>query len=294
MDYQESFIHYLMYEKRNSSHTVTAYRNDLLQFVQFCAERAGEFDEKSVDRKMVRDWVVRLMEEGLTPRTVRRKVSTLKSFYKYMMRMGYVDSTPVTEIPLPKVRKKLPVFVEEQRLNHLLDDGFFSKGFSGDRDRLVIALLYGTGMRLGEILTLQVAQLDTGQCQIRVTGKRNKQRIIPFPMSMRSQINQYLNLREESFGTREGMVILTDKGEPAYEKLIYRIVHNYLSMVTLADKRSPHVLRHTYATHLLNKGADLNAVKELLGHSNLAATEVYTHNTFEKLHNVYQQAHPRG
>ncbi len=294
MDYQESFIHYLMYEKRNSSHTVTAYRNDLLQFVQFCAERAGEFDVKSVDRKMVRDWVVRLMEEGLTPRTVRRKVSTLKSFYKYMMRMGYAEFTPVMEIPLPKVRKKLPVFVEEQRLNHLLDDGFFGKGFCGERDKMVIALLYGTGMRLGEILTLQVPQLDTGQCQIRVTGKRNKQRIIPFPMSMQSQIIQYLNLREESFGTREGMVILTDKGEPAYEKLIYRIVHNYLSMVTLADKRSPHVLRHTYATHLLNKGADLNAVKELLGHSNLAATEVYTHNTFEKLHNVYQQAHPRG
>ncbi|HPJ78551.1 MAG TPA: tyrosine-type recombinase/integrase [Prolixibacteraceae bacterium] len=294
MDYQESFIAYLQYEKRDSSHTVTAYRKDLTQFAQFCAERAGAFDPGSVDRKLVRDWVVRLMEAGLTPRSVRRKISTLKSYYRFLMKMGHLESTPVTDIPLPKVRKKLPVFVEEPRLNHLLDDGFFGSDFPGIRDKLVITLLYGTGIRLSELLSLPVARVDLDQCQIKVEGKRNKERIIPFPMSMKGQIREYLECREALTGSEEGMLVVTDKGVPAYGKLIYRIVKNYLTRVTLAEKRSPHVLRHTYATHLLNKGADLNAVKELLGHANLAATEVYTHTTFEKLHGVYRQAHPRG
>lgn len=294
MDYQESFIAYLQYEKRDSSHTVTAYRKDLTQFAQFCAERAGAFDPGSVDRKLVRDWVVSLMEAGLTPRSVRRKISTLKSYYRFLMKMGHLESTPVTDIPLPKVRKKLPVFVEEPRLNHLLDDGFFGSDFPGIRDKLVITLLYGTGIRLSELLSLPVARVDLDQCQIKVEGKRNKERIIPFPMSMKGQIREYLECREALTGSGEGMLVVTDKGVPAYGKLIYRIVRNYLTRVTLAEKRSPHVLRHTYATHLLNKGADLNAVKELLGHANLAATEVYTHTTFEKLHGVYRQAHPRG
>mgnify|MGYP000968927734 CR=1 FL=1 len=294
MDYQESFIAYLQYEKRDSSHTVTAYRKDLTQFAQFCAERAGAFDPGSVDRKLVRDWVVSLMEAGLTPRSVRRKISTLKSYYRFLMKMGHLESTPVSGIPLPKVRKKLPVFVEEPRLNHLLDDGFFGSDFPGIRDKLVITLLYGTGIRLSELLSLPVARVDLDQCQIKVEGKRNKERIIPFPMSMKGQIREYLECREALTGSEEGMLVVTDKGVPAYGKLIYRIVKNYLTRVTLAEKRSPHVLRHTYATHLLNKGADLNAVKELLGHANLAATEVYTHTTFEKLHGVYRQAHPRG
>ncbi len=294
MDYQESFIAYLQYEKRDSSHTVTAYRKDLSQFAQFCAERAGAFDPGSVDRKLVRDWVVSLMEAGLTPRSVRRKISTLKSYYRFLMKMGHLESTPVSDIPLPKVRKKLPVFVEEPRLNHLLDDGFFGSDFPGIRDKLVITLLYGTGIRLSELLSLPVARVDLDQCQIKVEGKRNKERIIPFPRSMKGQIREYLECREALTGSGEGMLVVTDKGVPAYGKLIYRIVRNYLTRVTLAEKRSPHVLRHTYATHLLNKGADLNAVKELLGHANLAATEVYTHTTFEKLHGVYRQAHPRG
>jgi len=294
MDYQESFIAYLQYEKRDSSHTVTAYRKDLSQFAQFCAERSGAFDPGSVDRKLVRDWVVSLMEAGLTPRSVRRKISTLKSYYRFLMKMGHLESTPVSDIPLPKVRKKLPVFVEEPRLNHLLDDGFFGSDFPGIRDKLVITLLYGTGIRLSELLSLPVARVDLDQCQIKVEGKRNKERIIPFPMSMKGQIREYLECREALTGSGEGMLVVTDKGVPAYGKLIYRIVRNYLTRVTLAEKRSPHVLRHTYATHLLNKGADLNAVKELLGHANLAATEVYTHTTFEKLHGVYRQAHPRG
>ncbi|MFZ5431448.1 MAG: tyrosine-type recombinase/integrase [Bacteroidota bacterium] len=294
MNFQESFINYLKFEKRCSSHTVTAYKNDLDQFVQFCTKLVGEFDHKKVDNKMIREWVVSLMADKQSPRSVNRKVSTLKSYFKHLMKMGEIGKTPVVQVPLPKIRKKLPYFVEEKNLHHLLDDGFFTADFAGVRNKLVIALLYGTGIRLSELMTLTEDHMDTGQCQIKVLGKRNKERIIPFPRSLKPLIEEYRSLKEASFGLTGGVLILTDKGSPAYEKLIYRIVTSHLSMVTALEKKSPHVLRHSYATHLLNKGADLNAVKELLGHSNLSATEIYTHTTFEKLHSIYQQAHPRG
>ena len=294
MNHQESFIDYLKYEKRSSSHTILAYQHDLEEFVLFCTSESREFDIHKVDRTLIRKWIVSLMEDKRSPRTVRRKVSTLKAFFKYQMKIGTLGSNPVFEVPLPKIRKKLPVFVEERNLDHLLDDGFFSPGFEGMRDKMVIALLYGTGIRLTEMLNLSVKDVDLGQFQLKVTGKRNKQRIVPFPRSLRPEIEEYLMLRNDLAGLGQELIILTDKGEPAYEKLVYRIVNKYLSKVTSVERRSPHVLRHTYATHLLNKGADLNAVKELLGHANLGATEIYTHNTFEKLQNIYQQAHPRG
>ncbi len=293
MEYQESFISYLRYEKRSSSHTLIAYKQDLEQFVQFCTETTGSFSIRQADRKLIREWVVRLMENRMSARTVQRKVSALKAFFRYLMKMDVLDASPVYNLPLPKIRKKLPRFVEEKNLHRLLDDGYFPEGFTGERDKLVIALLYGTGIRLRELLTLTAGNIDLGQHQVKVTGKRNKQRIVPFPRSLKPQVEAYLQTISEQFG--EGKVlIVTDKGEPAYEKMIYRIVNRYLGRVTALEKRSPHILRHTYATHLLNKGADLNAVKELLGHASLAATEIYTHITFEKLHSIYQQAHPRG
>ena len=294
MDLQESFINYLKYEKRSSSHTIVAYKNDLDQFVQFCTKMVGEFDHKQVDNKLIREWVVSLMAGKTSPRSVTRKVSTLKSYFKHLMKMGEIEKSPVIQVPLPKIRKKLPNFVGENNLNHLLDDGFFESDFPGVRNKLIIALLYGTGVRLSELLTLSEDNIDLKQFQIKVLGKRNKERIIPFPRSLKPLIEEYRSVKMEAFGMPEGVLLLTDKGMPAYEKLIYRVVTTHLAMVTSLEKRSPHVLRHTYATHLLNKGADLNAVKELLGHSNLAATEVYTHTTFEKLHSIYQQAHPRG
>lgn len=294
MNIQESFINYLKYEKRSSSHTLVAYQNDLDQFMQFCAEMIGGFDLNKVDNKLIRAWVVQLMERRLTPRSVNRKISTLKAFFKYLMKMDLIEKSPVIQLPLPKIRKKLPYFVEENKLNHLLDDGFFDQTFSGIRDKLIITLLYGTGIRRSELLGLEVKDVDLKINQIKVTGKRNKQRIIPFPASILPLIREYLGMKEAEFGNTTARLILTDTGEPAYEKLIYRVVTSYLAKVTSLEKKSPHVLRHTYATHLLNKGADLNAVKELLGHSSLAATEIYTHTTFEKLHNIYQQAHPRG
>jgi len=294
MDYRESFINYLKYEKRCSSHTVVAYKNDLDQFVQFCIEVVGEFNVKETDSKLVRNWIVQLMENKLSARSVTRKITAIKSFFKYLLKEQIVETNPATYLVLPKIRKKLPNFVEEPNLHHLLDDGFFSNDFVGIRDKLIITLLYGTGIRLAELLLLKDIDFDTKMCLIKVLGKRKKERIIPYPASINILFELYLNIRNTSVGFKTERLLVTETGKPAYEKLVYRVVNTNLAKVTLLEKKSPHVLRHTYATHLLNKGADLNAVKELLGHSNLAATQVYTHTSFERLHDIYKQAHPRG
>ncbi len=294
MSYQESFINYLQFEKRYSSHTVVAYKNDLDQFVQYCTEMIGAFDVKRVDSKLVRGWIVHLMEQNLSARSVNRKVTTVKSFFKYLMKEQAVDNNPAVHLPLPKIRKKLPHFVEENNLHHLLDDGFFENDFTGIRDKLIITLLYGTGIRLAELLILKESDFNKKEYLIRVFGKRNKERIIPYPKNINNLLDLYVQVRKEKTGSTTERLLVTESGKPVYEKLIYRVVKNNLAKVTLLEKKSPHVLRHTYATHLLNKGADLNAVKELLGHSNLAATQVYTHTTFERLHDIYKQAHPRG
>ena len=294
MNYQESFLNYLKYERRYSPHTLVAYKKDLSQLVQYCIETGGGFDIKEVTPKLLRDWVVFLMESGLEPRSVNRKVSTVKSFFKYLMKEEAVGDNPVFHIPLPKVRKKLPFFVDEESLNHLLDDGLFDPGFEGVRDKLIVAMLYGTGIRLSELISLKDSDINRVEFLIKVLGKRNKERIIPYPRSLNSVLDGYVALRNERFEARPEFLLVTDKGEKVYAKLIYRVVKNNLDKVTTLEKKSPHILRHTYATHLLNRGADLNAVKELLGHANLAATQIYTHTSFEKLQNVYKQTHPRG
>ncbi|HSH18917.1 MAG TPA: tyrosine-type recombinase/integrase [Draconibacterium sp.] len=294
MGYRESFFDYMKYEKRSSSHTVVAYKIDLDQFVQFCTEMIGEFDVKKVDAKLIRSWIVRLMEDQMSARSVNRKITSVKSFYNYLLKQQIVEINPAINLALPKIRKKLPNFVEEKNLHHLLDDGFFSDDFAGVRDKLVITLLYGTGIRLSELLLLKDDDFDTKNGLIRVLGKRKKERIIPYPISINQLIEHYIYARNTTIGFKTDRLLVTEAGKPVYEKLIYRVVKNNLSKVTSLEKKSPHVLRHTYATHLLNKGADLNAVKELLGHANLAATQIYTHTTFERLHDIYKQAHPRG
>jgi integrase/recombinase XerC len=294
MGYQESFVNYLKFEKRCSSHTVLAYKNDLDQFVQFSAEVVGEFNVKKTDSKLVRSWVVYLMESKLSARSVNRKITTVKSFFKYLMKEQIVEKNPATYLALPKIRKKLPNFVEENNLHHLLDDGFFDIDFKGIRDKLIVTLLYGTGIRLTELLLLKDSDFNTKMCLIKVIGKRKKERIIPYPASINSLLESYFNIRNTEVGLNTERLLVTEDGKPVYEKLIYRVVTNNLAKVTLLEKKSPHVLRHSYATHLLNKGADLNAVKELLGHANLAATQIYTHTSFERLHDIYKQAHPRG
>lgn len=294
MDYQESFFNYLKFEKRYSSHTVVAYKNDLDQFVQFCTVMVGEFDVYKVDSKTIRSWIVELMEQQLTARSVNRKITTVKSFYKFLLKEGKVQTNPATNLVLPKIRKKLPNFVEEKKLQDLLDNGYFSDDYIGIRDKLIIILLYGTGIRLSELLSLKDGDIDFKQSLIRVLGKRNKERIIPYPKPINNLIEQYILERDKKIGFRTEKLLVTESGNPVYEKLVYRVVKNNLAKVTSLEKKSPHVLRHTFATHLLNKGADLNAVKELLGHANLSATQIYTHTTFERLHNIYKQAHPRG
>ncbi len=294
MSSQESFISYLKYEKRYSPHTVLAYHKDLDQFVSYCTEMIGEFDVKTVDTKLLRNWVIFLMEQQCSPKTVARKVTSVKVFFKFLMKEQVVESNPAINLPLPKIRKKLPFFVDEKELNHLLDDGLFSDDFKGIRDKLIIALLYGTGIRLSELLHLKDSDINQKEYLIKVLGKRQKERIIPYPRGLNILLDDYVKMRDGEVGGKTSRLLVTDKGKPVYEKLIYRVVKSNLAKVTSLEKKSPHVLRHSYATHLLNKGADLNAVKELLGHSNLAATQIYTHTTFEKLHDIYKQAHPRG
>ena len=270
MNYQESFISYLTFEKRRSSHTVIAYKKDLDQFVTFYTEMIGVFDFKKVDAKTVRSWIVYLMDLKYTPRSVNRKVSTIKAFYRYLMKNEIVEVNPAVNVTLPKIRKKLPNYVEENNLNRLFDNGYFSDDFTGIRNKLIILLLYGTGIRLAELLKLKEKDIDMGEYLIKVNGKRQKERVIPYPRSINPLLQQYLEIRNHEIANTPDVLLITEKGKPVYFKLVYRVVNRYLSLVTSLEKKSPHVLRHSYATHLLNKGADLNAVKELLGHSSLA------------------------
>lgn len=236
-----------------------------------------------------------LMETGHTARTTNRKISSLKTYFRYLLKEGVVTVNPLSKVLTPKLEKRLPVFVNERQMDHLLDDIEFGDDFSGFRNQMIIETFYNTGARLSELINLKVADVDINQRTIKVLGKRNKERIIPFNLLYCDLLSNYLKVRQDEFpDDRSGWVFLTDKGNKAYPRMVYRIVTRFLSMVTTSDKKSPHVLRHTFATHMLNQGADLNAIKELLGHANLSATEVYTHNTFEKLKSVYKQAHPRA
>ncbi len=294
MNCQESFISYLKYEKRYSSHTTTAYNKDLDQFVLFCTEMVGEFNIREIDSGVLRKWVLSLMNEGYQPQSIKRKVSSVKAFFRFLMKNEIIETNPFIDVPLPKVRKKLPYFLNESSLHHLLDDGFFPNDFEGVRDKLIITLLYGTGIRRAELLQLKDNSFDRKNKLVRVMGKRRKERIVPYPESVNLVLEQYIEIRNREIGTSRDALLVTEKGEPVYDKLIYRTVQKYLEQVTSLEKKSPHVIRHSYATHLLNRGADLNAVKELLGHANLSATQIYTHMTFEKIQKVYKQAHPRG
>ncbi|MDX9882866.1 MAG: tyrosine-type recombinase/integrase [Prolixibacteraceae bacterium] len=293
MSYQESFLKYLKYEKRYSDLTLVAYKKDLDQFEEFFVRTIGDFNVLRIDDKLVRLWVVEMMENGLTPRTVAKKVAALKSFYKYLLREGIIPESRLNNVILPKIRKKLPFFVEEKNMHQLLDEVEFDRDFEGVRDKLVIGMFYGTGVRLSELLNLKDADINRAESMIKVLGKRNKERVIPYPKTLNPLINQYLEARSQAVEKKNDYFFLTTKGEKVYEKLFYRIVNKNLSKVTTMEKRSPHVLRHSFATHMLDNGADLNAVKELLGHTNLSATQVYTHTSLDKIKKVYKQAHPR-
>jgi len=295
MDHKESFLQYLLVEKRYSSHTIISYRNDLEQFSEFLAimGHSGSFSE--IISQDVRAWIVNMMENGLSAVTVHRKISCLRIFFKYLRKEGHVQHSPMDRIVLPKRSKKLPVFVAEESLDNLLDKFDFGDDFSGIRNRTIIEMLYLTGMRRAELIGLRNRDIDLGSSVLKVTGKRNKQRIIPVLESFKSRLTEYTSIRDQKFPDgNDDWFFLTDSGKKLYDKLVYNTVTGYLTMVTTIEKKSPHVLRHTFATHMLNHGADLNSIKELLGHANLSATQIYTHNTFEKLKEVYKQAHPRA
>jgi integrase/recombinase XerC len=280
----ERFYNYLQYEKRYSKHTLIAYQNDLQQYSQFLTSL--EINIKEANHHSIRSWMVSLMDDEIDPRSINRKISALRSLYKFLLKENLIEENPVLKIRAPKVAKKLPTFIAEDKISQLLDADFFENSFSGLRDKLVIELLFGTGIRLSELIGLKLNNFLPKESTIKVLGKRNKERIIPVNITLLNLLNQYLTLIQT--------LIVTDNNTAAYSKFIYRLVQKYLSYVSTHNKRSPHVLRHSFATTLLNKGADINAIKDLLGHSSLAATQVYTHNSIERLKSIYKQAHPKA
>ena len=291
----DRYLDHLTYEKRSSAHTVAAYRRDLEQFQAFAAEVGGGALEQVSDR-MVRAWMMRLMEQGVGARSVNRKLSALRGFYRFARMTGSVVADPTALIDPPKTPKRLPEFVGAGPMDRLFEEGTWPDGQQGQLHRLVLELFYATGMRLAELLGLKVGDADLGGGTLRVLGKRNKERLIPLAPGMVDRLREHLDMRRAQAGELlRGAPLLADEaGQPLARRSVQRLVSHYLGGVTPQQRKSPHVLRHTFATHMLENGADLNAVKELLGHAGLAATQVYTHNTVEKLRSVHAKAHPRG
>ena len=287
-----SFLKYLEFEKRYSPHTVESSRNDIQQFQDFLQKQFETNEWADVTPGMVRSWMVSLAESGRANRSINRKISALQTFVKYLMRRGFLAKNPLRKVVAPKVGKRLPVYVQESQMESLLDVMKFSEDFAGVRDRLIIELFYTTGMRRSELVALQDQDIDLEKLTVKVMGKGSKERIIPIGPDLRELILRYRKLRDEI--ANNGQCWVTESGKPIYPKLIYNIVNKYLSMVSTLEKKSPHVLRHSFATHLANEGAELNAIKELLGHANLSATQVYTHNSIEQLRKVYEAAHPKS
>jgi integrase/recombinase XerC len=287
-----SFLKYLQFEKRYSIHTIGAYQNDLLQLKAFLTDTFPDTSLEIASYSELRSWVLSLMGDGISARTVNRKIASLRTFYKFLLKREVITKNPTIKLSGLRTSRILPSFIKEQEvallLNHFDSDEF------GIRDRLVLELLYGTGIRLSELINLKISDIRMDEEVIKVLGKRNKERIIPLPSELTTLLKLYIDSHEQKGLLKNDYIILTDRGKKAYPMFIYRLVNKYLTDFTTSDKKSPHVLRHTFATHLLNKGADLNAVKDLLGHSSLAATQVYTHNTIEKLKKVFKQAHPKA
>ncbi|MCD8081925.1 MAG: tyrosine recombinase XerC [Bacteroides sp.] len=290
----DSFLNYLRYERNYSDKTVTAYREDLEQFRRFVEERVDSFIPDQIESTDVRDWMVVLMDRGYTATSVNRKLSSLRSFYKFLLKRGEITVDPLQKIAGPKKKKILPSFIKAKDMDRLLDETEFGEGFDGVRDKLILEVLYVTGIRRSELIGLDDKDVDLSGGVIKVTGKRNKQRLIPFGERLSIAIKEYLTMRDETVAGSSEAFFVRENGQRLYDSLVYEIVKRHLSKVVTLKKKSPHVLRHTFATAMLNNDAELGAVKELLGHSSLATTEIYTHTTFEELKKVYNQAHPRA
>jgi integrase/recombinase XerC len=288
-----AFLSYLQFEKRYSVHTITAYSNDLLQFFDFIESQYDKFELEHVTGTMVRTWLASMKEATITSKSLNRKISTLNSFFKFQMQTGVLIKSPMDTVTSPKMNKRLPAFVAENDIEQLLLNLSYAEGWKGFTEKMVIQLFYSTGMRLSELIQCKQVNVDLSKQQIKVLGKGNKERILPISASLAAELKKYI---QQKPAQAEGVpnLFVTEKGQPLKPRAVYSFVKFYLSQVTTLQKKSPHILRHSFATHLMNNGADLNAVKELLGHSSLAATQVYTHNTIEKLKEVFAKAHPKA
>ena len=296
----QPFLDYLKFERRYSGHTIRGYQDDLHHFFDFLASQYGmgevrEVKVGTIGPSMIRSWLASLKDAGLHSRSVNRKISALKSFFKYEIRIGELEQSPMVAISSPKAGKRLPVFVEQQDMKSLLAEIPFPETWEGWTDRLILAIFYHTGMRLSELVNLRERQVDSGQRMIKVLGKGNKERLIPVSPVLVEAISDYCRKkRKELENVDTEYLLVSVKGKKLYPQYLYRAVRKWLSQVTTIDQKSPHVLRHSFATHLMNEGAELNSVKELLGHANLAATQIYTHNTIEKLKDIHKKAHPKA
>jgi integrase/recombinase XerC len=293
----QPFLDYLKFEKRYSQHTITSYGDDLEQFFGYLQEQFNMQEPalQEISASFIRTWLASLKEHKNTSKTINRKISSLKSFFKYYLRIGQIEQSPMTTIVAPKIPKRLPAYVEQRDTGTLFQYVEFPDDWKGKTDRLLLAIFYNTGMRLSELINLKESQVNAAANNIKVLGKGNKERVIPVSAQLINDIREYINLKRTTLESPDRTYLMVnEKGRKLYAKYVYLAVKKYLSAVTTIDKKSPHVLRHTFATHLTNNGADLNAVKELLGHSSLAATQIYTHNTIEKLKDIYKKAHPKA
>jgi len=290
----QPFLDSLKFEKRYSPHTIRSYRDDLIQFFDYLQFQFGDTAIATITSSFVRSWLASLKDARLSARTIGRKISTLKSFFKYQMKTGIIDTTPVANISTPRLAKRLPSYIEQKEIKVLLENVEFPETWNGKTDRLIIHLFYNTGMRLSELVNLKENHIDRFNNTVKVLGKGNKERIIPVSVKLINELQTYRKDKNEVTEADRVYFFVNKTGKKLYHKYVYLAVNKYLKEVTTSNKKSPHVLRHTFATHLMNNGADLNSVKELLGHSSLAATQVYTHNTIEKLKDIYKKAHPKS
>lgn len=293
--WKEKFTEYLRYEKNYSSQTEISYLIDLTQFKDFVVEETGSFNPSEIDSDIVRIWMSRLMEQGMKPSSVNRKLSSLKTFFNFLERKELIGKNPVKLISGLKTSKRLPVFVNNRDMTRILDSpDNYSDDFTGYRDRFLIELLYVTGMRRAEVISLKDSDIDFSSSSLKVTGKGNKQRFIPFSDDTKNKILKYIEVRDKEIKNKSPFLIVKENGEPLSPVQVYNIIRNHLNDIPTLSKRSPHVIRHSFATEMMNNGAEINAVKELLGHVSLSSTEIYTHVTFEEMKKTYQKAHPRA